>query len=532
MIQPDANGIYHPATESDIIDLIHYAISKQLKIRALGSSDSVRKVISGSAADAASLASSNSNLPLLVQLNLFRKIDIDANKLQVTVGAGCNLGFDPYDPSETSKEDDSNNFFHQLQQNGLAIANVPASLHQSVSGFMVTGSSGGTMQHSFEECILSIRLIDGTGNAKTFTRNEDPDNLFHAVGVSLGLLGIITEITLQCIPSFEIIGKETTSDTQSSEYNFLATTPDQRATLQEFLVQTEFARILWWPYKTLNRLITWQAKTMTPADFTAETGSPGQLIPKPYKPLFPEINGSSLPYEILASSAFQLIANWPDWFYELTGNPSNESDTGNLDKIKPVLEWIFPYVYPYLTNIFFPVNTPLKPPQLFWDNWLGSLPMDRVEFSNRLFYLEYTELWFPIEKAAQVIDTLQQHYTAGGYAATGFYTVEILAGKKSSCWLSPGYQTDSIRINIMFFKNSSTIATDFFAQFWDLFSENNLPFRPQWGKDLPSPESRTGPTYLQSQYPKWNVFMQLRKQLDPQNIFLTDYWKINLGIID
>ena len=158
--------------------------------------------------------------------------------------------------------------------------------------------------------------------------------------------------------------------------------------------------------------------------------------------------------------------------------------------------------------------------------------MDRVEYSNRLFNMEYTELWFPIGKAAQVIDTLQQHYTSGGYAATGFYALEIMPGKKSSCWLSPGYQTDSFRINFMFFKNSSTEATDFFAQFWDLFSENSLPFRLQWGKDLPSPNSTTGPAYLQSQYPKWNAFMQLRKQMDPYNIFLTDYWKANLGISD
>lgn len=531
MIQPDTNGIYHPAAESEIIELIQYAVAQQLQIRILGSGDSVRKMLNNPSADT-SVISSTEKKPLLVQLNLFRKVEIDKSKLQVTVGAGCNLGFDPYDPSETSEEDDANNFYQQLQQNGLAIANVPASLHQTVSGFMITGSSGGTIQHSFEECILSIRLIDGNGNVNIFTRSDDPDNPFFAVCVSLGLLGIITEITLQCIPSFDIVGNENTTDTLSAEYNFTEISNDKRPSLQEFFTQTEFARIVWWPYKTLNRLITWQARKMSPLDYTSETGTTSNLIPKPYKSHFPEINGSTLPSELFASTAFRLIATWPDWFYELTGNPSNEPDTGDLDKLKPIIEWISPYIYPYLFSVFYPINNQQNPPQMFWDKWLGSLPMDKVEFSNRLFNMEYTELWFPIEKTAQVINILQQHYTSGGYAATGFYAIEIMPGKQSGSWLSPGYLTNSLRINFMFFKNSSTKATDYFAQFWDLFAENNLSFRLQWGKDLPPANSRAGSAYLQSQYPKWTQFMQLRKQMDPHNTFLTDYWKTSLGILD
>lgn len=532
MIQADNLGIFHPNNEAEIIELIQFANVHQSKIRIISSGQSLQKTINQQTVALTPVSETTAHQTLLVQLNQFRKIEINRNTLQVKVGAGCNLGFDPYDPSETSQETDSNNFYKQLDAFGLAIANVPASLHQSVSGFMVTGASGGTMQHSFEECILAIRIIDGNGNVQTFTRSNDPDDIFFGVGVSLGLLGIITEITLQCIPSFQIMGKEITTHSQSAEFNFLAVTSDQRPTLQEFLSNTEFARILWWPYKSLNRLITWQARTMGPDDFTSERGTPGHLIPKPYQPLFPEMLGTSLPSEIVASSAFELIATWPDWFYQLTGNASNESNTGSIDKLQPLIEWIFPYVYPILTDMFFPINTSQKPPQEFWDNWLGSLPMDRVEFSNNLFNLEYTELWFPIEKTAQVIQTLQQYYISGGYAATGFYTVEIMAGKKSNFWLSPAYQTDCLRLNFMFFKNSSHKAIDFFAQFWDLFSENNLDFRPQWGKDLPDPDSRTGPDYLKSQYPKWNDFMQLRKQMDPNNIFLTDYWKLSMGIQD
>ena len=528
MIQPDANGIYHPATETDVIDLIQLANSQQQRIRILSSGDSLRKLLQPVPSD--SPADSPIGRTILVQLNLFRKVEINEQNGLLTVGAGINLGFDPYDPSETSEENDANNLYYQLQQKGWAIANVPASLHQSVSGFLVTGSSGGTLQHSFEEAIQSIRLIDGTGKVNTYSRSNNPDNPFFAVLVSLGLLGIITEITLQCVPAFEIRGREDITDVSCSPYQFTSLVNDGRPGLQEFLTKTEYARILWWPYSTLHRVVTWQAKSVTFQPTATENSVTPTKTYQPYQPPFPKIAGLTLPSQFIASSAFQLIATWPNWFYDLTGNPSNEASTLNLDKLKPVIEWIFPYIYPVLTDQFFPLNSPHHPPQEFYDLWLGSLPMDKVEFSNRLFDLEYTELWFPIDKAQQVISVLNQFYTADGYAATGYYCVEIMAGKQTSSWMSPAYRCDSIRVNIKLFRNSAREPRNFFAQFWDLFAENNLPFRLHWSFDLPDPASRAGVNYLKNQYPKWNDFMQLRKEMDPDDLFLTDYWKSQLGI--
>ncbi len=96
--------------------------------------------------------------------------------------------------------------------------------------------------------------------------------------------------------------------------------------------------------------------------------------------------------------------------------------------------------------------------------------------------------------------------------------------------MSPAYRCDSIRVNIKLFRNSAREPRNFFAQFWDLFAENNLPFRLHWSFDLPDPASRAGVNYLKNQYPKWNDFMQLRKEMDPNDLFLTDYWKSQLGI--
>ena len=525
MIQADANGLYHPSNENDIIDLIKQANSNKLQVRVRGAFQSAP----GSVLTDDLLLGNGLEKNINMELDQIRSVSIDKNTNQVTVGGGCNLGFDPFDPSGTSEKSGANNLFVQLNNAGLSIPNVSDVIHQTVAGFISTGSSAGTMQHSFDECILSIRMIDGTGNVQTYNRSTDLNNPFYGAVVSMGLLGIITEVTLQCVPTFNIIGEQSITQVNSCEYDFFDTGTDKRISLEGYLSETEFTRILWWPYKTLQRVITWKARKMIQSDYTDGTGSSDNFKPKPYVPLFPEFLGTTLPSEIVAVSLFELIGTWPDWLHDLTGN-NPTSGSGSPPPFIKALEPLFPHVYPLLADMFFPVNSIVKPKQIFWDNWLGSLPMDSVEFSNKLFNLVYSEMCVPIHLTKKAINTLQDFYVKYGYAATGFYTVELAAGKKSDFWLSPAYSEAVIRINIMFFQKNSIKAEDFFTQFWDLFQKNEIPFRPHWGKNLPLPSSTSGPDYLQKQYPKWKDFLSLREKSDPNNIFLTNYWKTHLGI--
>jgi len=519
MIQSDANGLYHPANEVDIIELVSHAVENKLQVRVRGAAQSVK---------AAVVADGSGNITM--ELDQLRAVSINKATMQVTVGGGCNLAFDPFDPSAVSAQSDSNNLFFQLNQAGLAIPNVSNAIHQTVAGFISTGSSGGTMQHSFDECILAVRMIDGTGTIQTFTKSDNLDDDFYGVVVSMGLLGIITQVTLQCIPAFNIYGMQVVTPENDTEFDFFGPGSAGKPSLQTYITNTEFSRILWWPFKSLQRTIAWKAKTMQPGDYTATTGTPEDFKPQPYQPLFPKILGSRLLSETIASTGFQLIATWPDWFYALVGNSDREMTPAETQLFNFTVD-LFPYIYPVLTNMYFPCNTPDKnPPNIFWDNWLDSLPMDKFEYSNNLFNLTYSEMWIPAGKAQDAVNILQQHYIDTGYTGTGFYTVEILAAKKSNFWLSPAYNTDVVRINILFFKNSAEKAMDYYGQFWQLLQQNNISFRPHWGKKLPLPNSSTGPAYLQSQYPKWSNFMALRKKMDPQNVFLNTYWKEQLGI--
>ncbi len=523
MIQPDANGLYHPQSENDIIDLINYANQNKLQVRVRGAAQSV----SGSVlADTATGSTANIN----IELDQLRAVTIDETTQQVTVGGGCNLGYDPFDPSGTSSQFDTNNLFYQLNQKGLAIANVPGAIHQTVAGFISTGSSGGSMQHSFDECILAIRIIDGTGKVHQLNKSDDLTDPFYAVGVSMGLLGIITQVTLQCVPAFNIIGGEATTEITNCPFDFFGNGSGTTPSLQTYITQTEFSRTLWWPIKTLKRVISWNARTMVASDYNANTGTPADFTPKPYKPIFPATDllgvSSTVPSETVAATGFQLIATWPKWFIDFMGHNNGLKE----DALELLLEKIFPYAYPLLTDLYFPVNTATKPAQVFWDNWLGSLPMDKAEFNNNLFNLTYCEMWVPASNISTVVNTMQAFYEAGGYEATGFYTVELLGGKQSNFWLSPGYGQDSIRINILYFADSTVTPDTYFSKFWTLFAEKGINFRPHWGKMIPDTNSAQGPAYLQSAYPQWNNWMNLRTQMDPNQIFVTDYWRSHLNI--
>ncbi len=527
MIAP-VNGLYHPLSEQDIIDLIKYANKNNLQVRVRGAAGSAKGSVY---TDDFNPAGPNTGKNINIQLDQMRSVDFDDAKMQVTVGAGCNLGFDPYDPSNTSSQYGINNLFYQLNQKGWAIQNVTDAIHQTIGGFISTGSAAGSLKYSFDACVMSITLIDGTGTRQVFNRSANLSDPFYAVGVSMGLFGIITSVTLQCVKSFNIIGNQAITPVSACAYDFFGPGTDAQTNLQGFLSANEFARTMWWPYKTLLRAVSWNANTMTPADYNETTGTPDKFIPKPYVPLFPEWLGSRLPSEIASSLGFTMIANWPDWLQNILGHGAAE----NSEKEKlfiGLFESIAPYLYPYLMDVFFKCDTPEKPAQKFWDNWLGSLPMDSFEFHNNMYAMEYTEFWFPVSQTEQVVNLLNTYYTANGYSATSFYTVELFNAKQSPFWMSPGYQQDSFRVNMLFFTRGAKIKPDdYFKQFWNLFVENKINYRLHWGKNLPGTTNPlAGPSYLQSQYPMWTNFMNMRKTYDPNNIFLTSYWANHLGI--
>ena len=89
-----------------------------------------------------------------------------------------------------------------LRPYGLAMQNLGDIDRQSLSGAISTGTHGtGAQFGGIATQVVGARLVTGTGELLTVSETENAD-LLPAVALGLGALGILVEVTLQCVPAF------------------------------------------------------------------------------------------------------------------------------------------------------------------------------------------------------------------------------------------------------------------------------------------------------------------------------------------
>lgn len=613
-IGPD--GYYHPATEEELRSLILHARAQRKQLRVRGSAHSFPRAIYTDGRNSQGSASQD----LDVLLDKYRAVTLvplpdDPDHALVEVEAGCNLGRDPFDPAKTSTWENSLNW--QLQREGYALEDMGGISHQTISGFLSTSSSGGSLTYAPADSVMRLRFIDGTGEIHDVSRDDpDPDKreLFCAVGVSMGLLGVLSKVWLRVRRTYNIFGSETTSPTSTAAIDLFGPGATDKPSLADFLRKASYSRIMWWPQHGFDRVQVWQATRMDP--------SPG-FTPKPYEELgrAPQLAAlaGSLFYTILGNldAVAEVPGKLTDWFARLEGTLEGAPDvngcrdpgvqiqppprvttddvlgflrdrleasfadiaaataegsgllassqvraliegtghslqaglpsalagaitklvelllTGGLGSplaqpLAEVLRDALPYVIKHIIAPF--VSDGSEP---FWDTWMCGLPMDN-QMDDRLWPTSFTELWVPLERATEVMQTLQALYRGGGdpvlaYEHTGAFSCEIYAAKASPFWMSPSYGTDVLRINVFWFrKNAGSASDEFFPRFWKALKP--FGWRPHWGKVLP-PTSPEWTSHYREQLPKLEAFLALRDRLDPDRVFLTQYWQKSLGII-
>jgi FAD-linked oxidoreductase len=92
----------------------------------------------------------------------------------------------------------------ELWEHGLALANQGDVNPQSVAGSMATGTHGtGRDLGSLSTFARGFRLVLADGSTCWCDRDTDPE-LFEAQRLSLGLLGVATEIELAVVPAFHL----------------------------------------------------------------------------------------------------------------------------------------------------------------------------------------------------------------------------------------------------------------------------------------------------------------------------------------
>lgn len=167
-----ASQIHYPQSVGQVQEIV--ANSNQIK--GLGSRHSFNNVADSARGEMISLR----DLP--------RRIEIDPDNMTVTVDGGMIYG----------------HMCKALDGAGFALHNLASLPHISIVGACMTGTHGsGIKNGNLATSVSAIEFVSADGEIVTRTRKEHPDE-FAGMVVSLGALGIVTAITLDIVPRFEV----------------------------------------------------------------------------------------------------------------------------------------------------------------------------------------------------------------------------------------------------------------------------------------------------------------------------------------
>ncbi len=165
-----ADRLHQPET----IEQIQEIVRQSHKLRALGSRHSFND-IADSPGD-------------LISLEHFDGILLDREQRTVTVGGGIRYG----------------ELCRALHREGYALHNLASLPHISVAGACATATHGsGDQNGNLATAVTAQELVTADGGLVTFSRKEDPDQFEGAV-VGLGGLGVVTKLTLEILPTFDM----------------------------------------------------------------------------------------------------------------------------------------------------------------------------------------------------------------------------------------------------------------------------------------------------------------------------------------
>ncbi len=206
-----AENYFQPSGESEIIQIVKNAVAKNKKIKLVGAAHSWSALA----------------LPThyLINLDNYSKaLNIDKEKKQVIVQAGIRL----------------KNLNVILRENGLSLANLGSVSEQSIAGATATGTHGtGIKFGNISTQIIGMKLILADGTVLIINENENAE-LLPAVRINLGVLGIVSELTIQCVDVFNL-----------RDESYALPFEETLEKIPELIKSTDHLKLWWFPHAPL-----------------------------------------------------------------------------------------------------------------------------------------------------------------------------------------------------------------------------------------------------------------------------------------
>jgi hypothetical protein len=211
-----------------------------------------------------------------------------------------------------------------LLADGLAFAAMPSHDAQSIAGILSTDVHGtGRNWGWVSEMVVGLKIIDGLGNVHQVGPSDD---LFKAAVGGIGAVGIISEVTVQAVPRFNVEQKFELVD-----LNYV------RANLDQMIQDNDHLSLYLFPFSDKCQVSTWNRTTDPISNFA----SIREWIAISFDALTSAWFGGFMAYTGLLNS-------WSNWAYGLKRGTdlvleSNEAFNRSIYHLHQELEFTVPY---------------------------------------------------------------------------------------------------------------------------------------------------------------------------------------------
>jgi FAD/FMN-containing dehydrogenase len=375
---------------------------------------------------------------------------------------------------------------------GLAMANLGDIDAQTVAGAISTGTHGtGASLGGIATQVVGLELVLADGSVVSCSAEENPD-LFSAARVSVGALGVLSTVTLQCVPAFTLVADERPMVLE-----------EVLARFGEFAADNDHFEFYWFPYgknallKRNNRIPLEDDEPLTLAG-GASASSRGEpslgtaagalaktaVVPGARKTAAPGPMPRwrrFLEYEVMENAAFGALCR-TGRAVPATIKPLNRLAAASLSK----------RTY--------------------------SAPSHEVFVTPRRVRFVESEYAVPRESLLDVLRELRAGVAE--LADPVMFPVEIRVAAADDIWLSTAYGRESAYVAIHQYVGLPY--TDYFRLFESIAA--SVGGRPHWGK-----MHARDAAYLGSVYPRFADFLRIRDSLDPSRRFANPYLSQVLG---
>ncbi|MGH3292899.1 MAG: D-arabinono-1,4-lactone oxidase [Trebonia sp.] len=353
---------------------------------------------------------------------------------------------------------------------GLAMANLGDIDAQTVSGAISTGTHGtGAGLGGIATQVTGLELVLADGSVVSCSAEENPD-LFSAARVSVGALGVLSTVTLQCVPAFTLAADERPMALE-----------EVLARFGDYAADNDHFEFYWFPYgknalvKRNNRVSRGDdppypqaARPMAKTAIVSDARRTVVPAPMPRWRRFFE-------YEVMENAAFGALCR-TGRAMPATIKPLNRLAAATLSK----------RTY--------------------------SAPSHEVFVTPRRVRFVESEYAVPRESLLDVLAELRAG--VAGLADPVMFPVEVRVAAADDIWLSTAYGRDSAYVAIHQYVGLP------YAGYFRLFESiaTSVGGRPHWGKMHTRDAS-----YLDSVYPRFADFIRIRDSLDPSRRFANPY---------